>query len=201
MPLDESARPRLHRTALRLAYATVGYNLFEAAVAISAGAAAGSPALLSFGGDSIVESTSALVIVWQFRGRLPEERERRALRFIGLAFFALAVAVTVDAVRALVTGAAPEASPIGIALAILSLIVMPLLVRAKRRVARALDSASVAADSVQSLLCTYLSAVLLIGLLLNAALGWWWADPAAALVVAGLALVEGIEAWRGEADD
>jgi divalent metal cation (Fe/Co/Zn/Cd) transporter len=193
---DGPARARLHRTALRLAYATVAYNVFEAAVAIAAGVAAASPALISFGGDSIVECLSALVIVWQFRGRLPEEREHRALRGIAIAFFALAGYVTVDATRALLTGAEPEASPVGIALAALSLLVMPLLVRAKRRVAAALGSASVAADSVQSLLCTYLSAVLLIGLGLNALLGWWWADPVAALVVAGLAITEGREAWQ-----
>jgi divalent metal cation (Fe/Co/Zn/Cd) transporter len=190
------ARARLHRIALRLAHATVAYNVFEAAVAITAGAAAGSPALISFGGDSIVECLSALVIVWQFRGRLPEERERRALRGIALAFFVLAAYVTLDATRALLTGAEPETAPVGIALAALSLLVMPLLVRAKRRVAAALESASVAADSVQSLLCTYLSAVLLIGLVLNATLGWWWADPLAALVVAALAILEGREAWQ-----
>ncbi len=197
-PAPVAQRPRLERQALLLAYATVAYNAVEALVALLAGTQASSFALISFGGDSIVECLSALMIVWQFRSQVPEARERQALRGIAVAFFVLAAYVTVDALRGLLTGAEPDASPVGIALAAASLVVMPTLVWAKRRVARALGSASVAADSVQTLLCTYLSGVLLLGLLANALLGWSWADPLAALVVAGVAVREGREAWRGD---
>ena len=189
---------RLNQYARALAYFTVGYNVVEAVVAISAGWASGSPALISFGGDSVVESLSALVIIWQFRSEVPEERERLALRFIAVAFFVLTAYVALDALRALTVGSHPEPSRVGIALAIVSLVVMPTLFAAKRRVGRELGSASVGADSVQTLLCVYLSAILLVGLLLNAWVGWWWADPVAALVIAGIALREGIEAWQGE---
>lgn len=201
--VDKEARstPRirqLNQWARALAYFTVTYNVLEAVVAISAGRTSGSPALISFGGDSVVESLSALVIIWQFRSDIPEDRERLALRFIAVAFFALTAYVAVDALRALLTGAHPEPSPVGIGLALLSLIVMPTLFAAKRKVGRELGSASVGADSVQTLLCVYLSAILLVGLLLNALVGWWWADPVAGLVIAGIALREGIEAWQGE---
>ncbi len=161
-------RARLHRQALLLAYATVAYNAAEAVIAIWAGRQAGSLALVSFGGDSIVECLSALVIVWQFRADVPETRERQALRGIAVAFFTLAAFVAVDAVRTLVTGADPDPSPVGIGLAVASLVVMPVLAWAKRRVGRELRSSTVTADSLQTLLCTYLSAVLLAGLLLNA---------------------------------
>ena len=154
--------------------------------------------MISFGGDSVVESLSALVIIWQFRSEVPEERERLALRFIAVAFFVLTAYVAVGALRALAVGAHPEPSRVGIALAIVSLVVMPTLFAAKRRVGRELGSASVGADSVQTLLCVYLSAILLVGLLLNAWVGWWWADPVAALAIAGIALREGIEIWKGE---
>jgi divalent metal cation (Fe/Co/Zn/Cd) transporter len=140
--------------------------------------------------------SSGLVILWQFWHPVPESRERLALRLIGLSFFALAVYVTVESVRNLIGGSEPASSPVGIALAILSLLVMPVLSRAQRRTGRALDSASVIADSKQTLLCTYLSAVLLVGLLLNALLGWSWADPVAGLVIAAVAVREGVEAWR-----
>lgn len=198
--LDQARRARLNRVALLLAYATLAYNVLEAAVGVIAGVVAGSVALVAFGVDSVVEMLSAAVIVWQFRHEVPEDVERRALRGIAVAFFALAGYVAVEAVAALVTAARPEASPVGVALAGTSLAVMPLLVWGKRRVARELGSATVHADSVQSLLCTYLSAVLLVGLLLSGWLGWWWADPAAALVIAGVAAHEGREAWRGDRD-
>ncbi len=191
-------RARLHRQALLLAYATVAYNAAEAVIAIWAGRQAGSLALVSFGGDSIVECLSALVIVWQFRADVPETRERQALRGIAVAFFTLAAFVAVDAVRTLVTGADPDPSPVGIGLAVASLVVMPVLAWAKRRVGRELRSSTVTADSLQTLLCTYLSAVLLAGLLLNATLGWGWVDPLVALVIAAVAANEGREAWRGE---
>ncbi|WBB93759.1 cation transporter [Verrucosispora sp. WMMC514] len=191
-------RAVLSRRSLWLAYATAGYNLLEGLVAIAAGAAASSTALVGFGLDSFVEVSSAAVLIWQFRSRVPEDRERLALRLIGLSFFALAAWVTVDALRSLLGGADAEASPVGIGLAAASLIVMPLLVAAKRRTGRELGSATVIADSTQTLLCTYLSAVLLVGLLLNALWGWSWADPLAALVIAGVAVREGVQAWRGE---
>ncbi|MFI6265591.1 cation diffusion facilitator family transporter [Micromonospora sp. NPDC051006] len=196
--LTPQRRAVLSRRSLWLAYATAGYNLLEGLVAIAAGAAASSTALIGFGLDSFVEVSSAAVLIWQFRSRVPEDRERLALRLIGLSFFALAGWVAFDACRSLLSGGDADSSPLGIGIAVASLIVMPLLVRAKRRTGRELGSATVLADSTQTLLCTYLSAVLLVGLVLNAALGWSWADPVAALVIAGVAVKEGVEAWRGE---
>jgi divalent metal cation (Fe/Co/Zn/Cd) transporter len=181
-----------------LAAASVTYNAAEAVIAIAAGAAAGSAALVGFGLDSVVEVSSGLIILWQFRHRLPEAREQQALRLIALSFFALAGYVAQDSVRALITGADPDASPVGIALASASLVIMPFLSWAQRRTGRALGSNAVVADGTQTLLCTYLSAVLLGGLVLNATLGWGWADPVAGLIIAAVALKEGREAWRGE---
>jgi len=191
-------RARLGRRAQLLAGASVAYNVLEAVVAIAAGAVAGSVALVGFGLDSVVEVSSGLVILWQFRHRLPETRERQALRLIGVSFFALAAYVTVESLRALLGDARPDTSPLGIALAATSLVVMPFLSWAQRRTGRALGSGSVVADSKQTLLCTYLSAVLLVGLTLNATLGWSWADPLAGLVIAAVALSEGVQAWRGD---
>jgi hypothetical protein len=151
-------------------------------------AAASSIALVGFG----------LIILWQFRPPIPEARERRALRLIALSFFALAGDVTVESLRSLLAGEAPDPSPAGIAIAALSLLVMPMLSWAQRRTGRALGSSTVVADSKQTLLCTYLSAVLLVGLVLNSVLGWWWADPLVGLVIAGLAVREGREAWHGQ---
>lgn len=197
--LSPERRAVLSRRSLWLAYATAGYNLIEGLVAIAAGTAASSAALIGFGLDSFVEVSSAAVLIWQFRSRVPEDRERLALRLIGISFFALAAWVTFDALRSLLgSGDAAAASPVGIGLAVASLIVMPVLVRAKRRTGRELGSATVMADSTQTMLCTYLSAVLLVGLALNAVWGWSWADPIAALVIAGVAVKEGVEAWRGE---
>lgn len=196
--LTPARRAALSRRSLWLAYATAAYNLLEGLVAIAAGSAASSSALIGFGLDSFVEVSSAAVIIWQFRSRVPEARERLALRFIAVSFFALAAWVVVDSARSLLAGGAADPSPVGIGLAVSSLIVMPLLVRAKRRTGRELGSATVLADSTQTLLCTYLSAVLLAGLVLNAWLGWSWADPIAALVIAAVAVKEGIEAWRGD---
>jgi divalent metal cation (Fe/Co/Zn/Cd) transporter len=196
--LSPAERVRLGRRAQLLAGASVGYNVVEAVVAVTAGLAAGSVALVGFGLDSVVEVSSGLIILWQFRHRLPETRERQALRLMALSFFALAAYVTVESVRALLTGGEPDASPVGIGLAVASLIIMPFLSWAQRRTGRALGSRAVVADSTQTLLCTYLSAVLLAGLLLNATLGWGWADPVAGLVIAAVAVREGRAAWRGE---
>jgi divalent metal cation (Fe/Co/Zn/Cd) transporter len=192
-------RAVLNRRARQLAYATAGYNLVEGAVAVAAGAAASSAALIGFGLDSFVEVSSALVVIWQFRSRLPQTRERLALRLIGLSFFALAGWVVFESLRSLLGHSEADPSPVGIGLAAASLVVMPLLVWAKRRTGRELGSATVVADSMQTLLCTYLSAILLAGLLLNATLGWSWADPLAALVIAAVAIREGVQAWKGQA--
>jgi divalent metal cation (Fe/Co/Zn/Cd) transporter len=199
--LTPERRAMLNRRSLHLAYATAGYNLLEGIVAVAAGAAASSTALLGFGLDSFVEVSSALVVIWQFRSRVPEARERFALRLIAVSFFALAAWVTVEAVRSLLGQGEAHSSPVGVGIAAVSVVVMPLLVWAKRRTGRELGSATVVADSTQSLLCTYLSGIVLVGLVLNAWLGWAWADSIAALVIAAVALREGVEAWRGEQCD
>lgn len=196
--LSPADRSRLGRRAQLLAGASVVYNGIEAVVAITAGLVAGSVALVGFGLDSIVEVSSGLIILWQFRHRLPESREQQALRLMALSFFALAAYVTFESVRALLSDHDPDTSTVGIALAAASLVIMPFLSWAQRRTGRALGSNAVVADSTQTLLCTYLSAVLLVGLVLNATLGWSWADPVAGLIIAAVAVKEGREAWRGE---
>lgn len=197
--LSQAEREHLGRRARLLAGASVTYNLIEAVVAISAGLVAGSVALVGFGLDSVVEVSSGVVIIWQFSHRLPESRERQALKLMAFAFFGLAAYVTVESLRALLAdSAAASPSTVGIALAALSLVIMPALSWAQRRTGRALGSNAVVADGTQTLLCTYLSAVLLVGLILNATLGWSWADPIAGLVIAAVAVKEGTQAWRGE---
>jgi divalent metal cation (Fe/Co/Zn/Cd) transporter len=188
----------LRRRIRLLVASTIAYNVVEAVVAIAAGAVASSTALIAFGLDSVVEVGSAAVVAWQFAAADPQRRERTALRLIAVSFFALAAYVTVESVRALILAVEPEPSLVGIGLAALSLLVMPALSLAQRRAGREFGSASAVADSKQTLVCTYLSAVLLIGLLAQATLGWWWADPIAALVVAGVAVMEGRRAWRGD---
>ncbi|SDY85622.1 Cation efflux family protein [Modestobacter sp. DSM 44400] len=196
--LTPEERTRLGRRAQVLAGASVTYNVVEAVIAVTAGLTAGSVALVGFGLDSVVEVSSGLIILWQFRNRLPETREQQALRLMAFSFFALAAYVTVESLRSLIFGSEPEPSPVGIGLAIASLVIMPFLSWAQRRTGRALASDTVVADSTQTLLCTYLSAVLLVGLVLNATLGWGWADPIAGLIIAAVAAKEGVEAWRGE---
>ncbi len=184
-----------------LVAATIGYNVVEAVVAITAGTAASSGALIGFGLDSVIEVSSAAAVAWQFSARdhaVRQSRERRALRIIAVSFVALAAYVSADAIIALATGSRADESTPGIVIAALSLVIMPALSYTQRRTGRQLGSASAVADSQQTLICTYLSAVLLLGLVLNATLGWSWADPLVALVIAGLALREGIQAWRGE---
>ena len=187
----------LARRGLRLEYATIAWNVIEGIVSIAAGVAAGSIALVVFGLDSFIEVAAATVVVWDLRGS-SEERERRALRFIAVTFFALAVYVAVSATRDLILTERPGESIPGIVIAAASLVVMPTLALLKRRTGHALQSATLVADSAETLLCTYLSAILLAGLGLNAAFGWWWADPLAAYGIAVLAVREGREAWRGE---
>jgi len=200
-PLAPStARTAVLRRRIRLLVAaTMAYNVVEAAVAVTAGTIASSTALIGFGLDSVVEVASAAAVAWQFSAVDPHRREKVTLRLIAGSFFALAAYVTVESIRALAGAAEADHSPVGIGLAALSLLVMPILSAAQRRAGREFGSASAVADSKQTLLCTYLSAVLLAGLILNATLGWWWADPLAALVIAAVAVKEGREAWRGDA--
>jgi divalent metal cation (Fe/Co/Zn/Cd) transporter len=190
-------RTALTTRAFRLEYLTIGWNVIEAIVAVSAGIAAGSLALIGFGLDSLIEVFAATVVVWQLRG-VSEERERRALRLIALSFFVLAGFVAVEAVRDLVAGAEAQESMVGIALAAVSLVVMPALAIAKRHTAQRMNSATLLADSTETRLCSYLSAILLAGLVLNATVGWWWADSLAALGIGFLAAREGVEIWRVE---
>ncbi|MER6184212.1 cation transporter [Streptomyces sp. NPDC001652] len=194
-------RETLARRIRLLVAATITYNVIEAVAALTAGTIASSTALIGFGLDSVIEVSSAAAVAWQFSARdhaVREAREHTTLRIIAVSFFVLAAYVTADAVRALTgTGEAERSLP-GIILAALSLAVMPFLSAAQRRAGRELGSASAIADSKQTLLCTYLSAVLLAGLVLNAALGWSWADPLAALAIAALAVKEGRDAWQGK---
>ena len=191
-------RAVLSRRIRLLVAATITYNVIEAVVAITAGTLASSIALIGFGLDSVIEVSSAAAVAWQFAGRDPQRREQTALRGIAWSFFALAAYVTVESLRALLGGAESEHSPVGIALVALSVVIMPVLSLAQRRAGRELGSASAVADSKQTLLCTYLSVAVLVGLVLNSALGWWWADPAAGLVLAALAVREGRNALRGD---
>lgn len=193
-------RQDILRRRIRIVVAiTITWNAVEAIVALLAGRAASSAALIGFGLDSIVEVLSAAAVAWQFAAPDPEKREKIALRVIAVSFFGLAAYVSVDAVLSLLGLRDPEHSPIGIAIAALSLAVMPFLSWFERRTGRELGSASAVADSKQTLICTYLSAALLVGLLLNSLLGWAWADSVAALVIAVFAVREGIEAWKGDA--
>ncbi len=192
-------RAQLARRIRLLVAATITYNLIEAAVALTEGARASSTALIGFGLDSLVEVSSAAAIAWQFAAPDPQTRERAALRFVAVSFFALALYVTVESILALTGLREARHSPIGIGLATVSLVIMPALSLTQRQAGQEYGSRSAVADSKQTLLCTYLSAVLLAGLLLNAFAGWWWADPVAALVIAGVAAREGRQAWRGDA--
>jgi divalent metal cation (Fe/Co/Zn/Cd) transporter len=195
---ETARRAALARRIRLLVAATIGYNIIEAAVALVEGARVSSTALIGFGLDSVIEVASAAAVAWQFSAADPETRERAALRFIALSFFALAAYVAVDAVLALSGGGEARPSVVGIALAAVSLAIMPLLSWAQRRAGREFGSLSAVADSKQTLLCTYLSAILLAGLVLNSLFGWSWADPVAALGIAFIAIREGITAWRGD---
>lgn len=192
-------RAVLQRRIRLLVAATIAYNVIEAVVALSAGAVASSTALVAFGLDSVVEVLSAAAVAWQFAIADHERRERLAMRLIAVSFFGLAAFVSVDAIRSLALRETAAPSTVGIALAAVSLAVMPVLSWAERRAGGELGSGSAVADSKQTLLCTYLSAVLLVGLVLTSVLGWYWADPVAALVIAGMAIREGRAAWRGDA--
>lgn len=198
---------RVHdlRRGLALSYLSVTWNVAEAAVGIAAGAIAGSVALVGFGLDSVVEAASASIIVWRLtserRGRHAETLERPAIRAVAIAFWALAAYVATKATLDLATAARPEESFAGIVLATVSLLGMPVLAWAKRRASKRLGSHAMHADARQTVLCTYLSAALLVGLVANAALGWWWADPVSALVIAVIAAREGYVLWVTEDPD
>ena len=197
MQLTVGDRSALKRRARMLAWATIGWNVIEAFVAIGSGLVAGSLALVGFGIDSSIEVFAAVVVLWRLRG-IDEEREERALKLIAASFFLLGAYVLVEAVRDLTSGTDADTSPVGIGLAIASLLVMPILATVKRRTGVALGNRTVVADAAETKLCSYLSAILLVGLVLDATLDWWWADPVAALGIAVLAVREGREAWAGD---
>jgi divalent metal cation (Fe/Co/Zn/Cd) transporter len=196
------SRAQLVKKGRRLEYFTIAYNSLEGLVALVAGLLAGSIALVSFGFDSLIEVTSGAALLWRLISDADESRrehvEAITLRIVGGCFLLLAGYVTYDSIKSLIRHETPRESIPGIVLAIASLIVMPLLVRSKRKIARSIKSGALMADSKQTELCTYLSAILLAGLLLNALLGWWWADPVAALVMVPIIVKEGIEGLRGE---
>jgi divalent metal cation (Fe/Co/Zn/Cd) transporter len=191
---------RLRRRGFWLEYASIGWMVIEAGVAMAAGIVAASIALVAFGLDSVIEIFSAAIVIWQLRGE-GENRETRAVRLIGVTFFALAAYLTAQSIHDLVTGARPEQSVPGIAVTAAALLIMPGLAIAKRRTGNALGNRTLIADSAETAFCAFTSAAALIGVGLNSWLGWWWADPAAALVIAALAVREGIEAWEDEHDE
>ncbi len=200
--LEFSTRPQLIKRGRYLEYFTIVYNSLEGLIAVVAGLIAGSIALMGFGFDSLIEVTSGAVLLWRLHADVDETRRERvesiSLRIVGVCFVILAVYVSYDSIKSLIRREAPDESVVGIILAAVSLIIMPLLVREKRKVARGIKSIALMADSKQTELCTYLSAILLGGLLLNALFGWWWADPVAAIIMVPIITKEGIEALRGE---
>jgi divalent metal cation (Fe/Co/Zn/Cd) transporter len=197
---QEALRDQAVRQGRLLEYFTVGWNLIEAAVALGAGLFAGSIALIGFGIDSLIETSSGAVLLWRLQeGGEGEKRERMALKLVGISLLALAAYVAIDSVKGLIQKEPPEESLVGVILAAVSLAVMPLLAWAKRKVAAKLNSQALVADSHQTDICAYLSAILLVGLGLNALFGWWWADPVAALAMVPIIVKEGLEALRGEA--
>lgn len=198
--LTTARRAMLHRRVRFIVGFTITYNVIEAIVAVWAGVLASSAALIGFGLDSVVEVLSAAAVTWQFTRKDPERWETVTVKAISIAFFALAAYVSIDAVLALVGQEGPDHSPLGLGITALSLVVMPLLAWIEVRTGRELGSKSVMADAKQLILCIYLSGAVFIGLVLDSLFGWWWADSVAALVVAVLAVREGLEAWRGDVE-
>ncbi|HEY7613371.1 MAG TPA: cation transporter [Gemmatimonadales bacterium] len=198
-----ASRPELVRRGILINYLTIGYNAVEAIVSVAAGLVSGSVALVSFGVDSGIEVTSSLAAHWRLRADTDPERrervERLTHRIIGGSFLALAAYVIVESTTTLWQREAPEASPIGLAILILSVVLMPLIAQASRKIARGLGSRALEADAAQTSLCAYLSAIALAGVGLNAALGWWWADPVAALSMVPIIAKEGLEGLKGQA--
>lgn len=197
--LTPERRTTLHRRIRLIVAFTIAYNLIEAVVAITAGSVASSAALIGFGLDSSIEVLSAAAVAWQFTRRHPERWEKPTLRVIAVAFFALAIYVTASSAISLVSGDRPAHSTVGLVLTTLSVVIMPLVSLAERRAGQEVGSATAIADSRQTLICTYLSAAVLVGLALNSLFGWWWADAVAGLVIAIFAVREGVEAWKGDA--
>jgi len=198
--LADDERRRLQRQARQLAWGGIAWHVVEFAIALGAGLAAGSIALVAFGADSLIEAVAGFVVIWLFTGSRAESEsaERRAQQLIAASFFVLAAYVTIESIRTLVDGNHPAVSWVGIALAAFTAVTMPLLALAKRRVGNRLHSSATVKEASQTQLCAYLSVALLVGLLANALAGWWWADPVAALLIAAVAVREGREAWRGE---
>jgi divalent metal cation (Fe/Co/Zn/Cd) transporter len=194
-------REHLIRRAKALAWLGVGWHAIEAAIAVGAGVAAGSIALIGFGADSLVEAFAGFIVLWRFAAAraTSQQAERRAQQLVAISFYAIATYVAVEAIRSLATGDEPDVSWIGIGLSAFTLATMPPLAAAKARVADALGSSATKSESRQTMLCAYLSAALLVGLGLNAFAGWWWADPVTALLIAAVALKEGRDSWRGDA--
>lgn len=197
--LTPTRRATLHRRIRFIVAFTIAYNVIEAAVAIAAGSAASSAALIGFGLDSTIEVLSAAAVAWQFTRRDPERWEKPTLRVIAVAFFALAGYVVVASTSSLISGERPEHSTVGLVLTAISVIVMPLVSFAERRAGLEVGSVTAVSDSKQTLICTYLSVAVLVGLALNSLLGWWWADAVAGFVIAVFAVREGLEAWKGDA--
>jgi divalent metal cation (Fe/Co/Zn/Cd) transporter len=193
-------RARLERRGFVLEYLSMGWMTVEATVAVAAGLAAGSISLVGFGLDSVIEFCAAGVVIWELRGG-SEQRQQRALQLIGSTFFALALYLIVEAARDLLSQARPDGSLPGLLVAASALVVMPLLARAKRLTGTALENPTLIADSAETAFCAWSSAAVLVGVGLNALFGWWWADPIAALVIAGFAIKEGTEAWSETRDD
>ena len=202
-PPSSSDRARWVRRAQRLAWAGLGWHLVEAAVAVAAGVAAGSVALIGFGADSLIEAAAGVVVLWLMAGTRSSSQaaERRAQQLIAASFVALAAYVGFEATRDLLGGHRPDASWVGIGLAVVTLATMPPLAAAKRRIGERLGSSATMSESRQTMLCAYLSVALLAGLLANAAMGWWWADPLVALAIAAVAVREAVDAWGGQACD
>jgi divalent metal cation (Fe/Co/Zn/Cd) transporter len=199
-PPKTDERQKLVRRAKLLAWLGVGWHGIEAAIAVGAGLAASSIALIGFGADSLIESLAGIILLWRFAASraASEDAERRAQKLIALSFYVLAAYVGFEAVRSLLTGERPDASWVGIGLAAVTLVTMPPLAIAKARVGEKLGSSATKSEGQQNMLCAYLSGALLVGLGANALFGLWWADPVAALLIAGVAVNEGRESWRGE---
>jgi divalent metal cation (Fe/Co/Zn/Cd) transporter len=199
-PQNSGERDRLVRRAKQLAWLGVGWHGVEAAIAIGAGLIAGSIALIGFGADSLIESFAGFILLWRFAASrvTSEDAERWAQKLISISFYVIAAYVGFEAVRSLLTGDRPEASWVGIGLAAITLVTMPPLAIAKGRIGEKLGSSATKSEGQQNMLCAYLSAALLVGLGANALFGLWWADPVTALVIAGVAVKEGRESWRGD---
>ena len=199
MTVSPSELTRLRRRGFALEYATMAWMVAEAAVAITAGVLASSIVLIGFGLDSVIEFFAAMIVIWQLRGEIAgQQRETRAVRLIGLTFFALAAYLAAESIHDLLTRARPGESIAGLAVSAAALVVMPVLAVAKRRTGQAMGNRTLVAESAESFFCAYTSAAALAGVGLNTALGWWWADPAAALIIAALAVKEGLEAWHDD---